>query len=191
MLFLANLVSGGRAGATALIFVYPLDLARTRLVVDVGKGKEQRQFNGLVDCISKIFKSDGLRGLYRGFGTSVLANIIYRGIYSAGYDTLTKIYLRRDSTVVDKFIIAQFVTAIAGLASYPWDTVKRRLMMQSGQKKVLYTSYTDCYNKIRRNEGEKGYYKGALANIIRGAGGSLVLVLYDEFQSLRTTREKD
>ena len=188
MLFLVNLVSGGGAGATALIFVYPLDLARTRLAVDVGKGKEQRQFNGLVDCISKIFKSDGLRGLYRGFGTSVLANIIYRGIYSAGYDTLTKIYLRRDSTVVDKFIIAQFVTAMASLAYYSWDTVKRRLMMQ---KKVLYTGYTDCYNKITSNEGEKGYYKGALANIIRGAGGSIVLVLYDEFQSLRTREKSD
>jgi len=36
------LASGGAAGATSLMFVYPLDFARTRLAADVGKGKEDR-----------------------------------------------------------------------------------------------------------------------------------------------------
>lgn len=35
---MANLASGGAAGATSLCVVYPLDFARTRLGVDVGKG---------------------------------------------------------------------------------------------------------------------------------------------------------
>lgn len=38
--FLANLASGGAAGATSLCVVYPLDFARTRLGVDIGKGIE-------------------------------------------------------------------------------------------------------------------------------------------------------
>ena len=62
----ANLASGGAAGATSLFFVYPLDFARTRLAADVGK-KGSREFNGLVDCLVKITKSDGPIGLYRGF----------------------------------------------------------------------------------------------------------------------------
>jgi solute carrier family 25 (adenine nucleotide translocator) protein 4/5/6/31 len=62
--FMGNMASGGAAGATSLMFVYPLDFARTRLAADVGKAKKtggaaEREFNGLVDCISKIFKSDG------------------------------------------------------------------------------------------------------------------------------------
>jgi len=40
--FFGNLASGGAAGATSLMFVYPLDFARTRLAADVGKGKEDR-----------------------------------------------------------------------------------------------------------------------------------------------------
>ena len=44
------MLSGGAAGAASLCFVYPLDFARTRLAADVGK--ENRQFNGLVDCLS-------------------------------------------------------------------------------------------------------------------------------------------
>lgn len=64
---MGSLLAGGLAGSTSLTFVYPLDFARTRLGVDLGKGPADRQFNGLADCISKIFKTDGLAGLYRGF----------------------------------------------------------------------------------------------------------------------------
>lgn len=40
--FLGNLASGGAAGASSLLFVYPLDFARTRLAADIGKGKGER-----------------------------------------------------------------------------------------------------------------------------------------------------
>jgi solute carrier family 25 (adenine nucleotide translocator) protein 4/5/6/31 len=69
--FLGNLASGGAAGATSLCFVYPLDFARTRLGADIGKGGADRQFTGLGDCLVKVYKSDGLIGLYRGFNVSV------------------------------------------------------------------------------------------------------------------------
>ena len=36
--FAGNMVSGGVAGAASLMFVYPLDFARTRLATDMGKG---------------------------------------------------------------------------------------------------------------------------------------------------------
>ena len=45
-----NMASGGAAGATSLLVVYPLDFARTRLAVDVGKGSN-REFTGTVDAI--------------------------------------------------------------------------------------------------------------------------------------------
>lgn len=54
--FLGNLASGGAAGATSLLFVYPLDFARTRLAADVGKGND-RQFKGMAHCISTIAKT--------------------------------------------------------------------------------------------------------------------------------------
>jgi len=48
----------------------------------------------------------------------------------------------------------------------------------------MYTGTIDCFLKIAKNEGRKAFFKGAWANIIRGAGGSLVLVMYDEFQKI-------
>jgi solute carrier family 25 (adenine nucleotide translocator) protein 4/5/6/31 len=180
--FFGNLASGGAAGATSLMVVYPLDFARTRLAADVGKGPAERQFAGLIDCLTKIKKSDGLKGLYQGFGVSVLGIIIYRACYFGGYDTLKRVLFKDNTSIFFKFLVAQAVTGLSGLVSYPLDTVRRRLMMQSGRKDVMYTGTFDCVRKVFKDEGGRAFFKGALSNILRGMGASLVLVLYDEFQ---------
>jgi len=128
------MASGGAAGATSLMFVYPLDFARTRLATDVGKG-DAREFTGLVNCITKTFASDGPLGLYRGFGISVLGIIFYRAAYFGCFDT-GKVLLFTDFKKANFFAqwgFAQVVTVGAGILSYPLDTVRRRLMMQSGR----------------------------------------------------------
>jgi solute carrier family 25 (adenine nucleotide translocator) protein 4/5/6/31 len=180
--FFGNLASGGAAGATSLMVVYPLDFARTRLAADVGKGPAERQFSGLIDCLTKIKKSDGMKGLYQGFSVSVLGIIIYRACYFGGYDTLKRVLFKSDTSIFFKFLVAQVVTGMSGLVSYPLDTVRRRLMMQSGRKDVMYTGTFDCVRKVFKDEGGRAFFKGALSNILRGMGASLVLVLYDEFQ---------
>ena len=50
--------------------MYPLDFARTRLAADVGK-KHDREFTGLIDCLTKVAKRGGPIALYQGFGVSV------------------------------------------------------------------------------------------------------------------------
>jgi solute carrier family 25 (adenine nucleotide translocator) protein 4/5/6/31 len=181
--FFGNLASGGAAGATSLCVVYPLDFARTRLAADVGKGTG-REFSGLGNCLVKIFKSDGILGLYRGFFVSVQGIIIYRASYFGFFDTI-KSMVSTDPKKVNFFVawgIAQVVTVCSGIASYPWDTVRRRMMMQSGKKEILYKNTWDCAVKIVKNEGLRAMYKGALSNIFRGTGGALVLAIYDEIK---------
>ena len=185
--FIGNILSGGAAGATSLCVVYPLDFARTRLANDMGKGAAERQFTGPIDVFQKIIKSDGVAGLYRGFGISVLGIIAYRGCYFGLFDTGKVLLLRKEATIIEKFIFAQFVTGSAGVVSYPLDTVRRRLMMMSGKKakdsKVTYYSGTmDCFRKVYAEEGIGGFFKGALSNFFRGIGAAMVLTLYDKFQ---------
>lgn len=185
--FLGNLASGGAAGATSLCFVYPLDFARTRLAADIGKGVEQREFTGLGNCITKIFRSDGLIGLYRGFGVSVQGIIIYRAAYFGCFDTAKGMLSDPKNTpLVVSWMIAQTVTTCAGIVSYPFDTVRRRMMMQSGRKKgeILYKNTLDCWGKIYKTEGGAAFFKGAFSNVLRGTGGALVLVLYDEIKAI-------
>jgi len=183
--FLGNLASGGAAGATSLLFVYPLDFARTRLGADVGMGKS-RMYNGLTDCITKIYKSDGMKGLYQGFGVSVGGIIVYRAAFFGGYDTMRDVILAdpKNAPVWQKWMVAQVVTTISGFVSYPFDTVRRRMMMQAGRSDILYKSTTHCWGKILQDEGPKAFFKGAGSNVIRGTGGAFVLVLYDEFKKI-------
>jgi len=184
--FAGNLASGGAAGATSLCFVYPLDFARTRLGADVGKGSE-RQYKGLVDCLSKTVKSDGIGGLYRGFGVSVQGIIIYRAAYFGFFDTAKGMLPDPKTTpLVVSWMIAQVVTTVSGVISYPFDTVRRRMMMQSGlaANERLYKSTMDCWGKIYKSEGGGAFFKGAFSNVLRGTGGAFVLVLYDEIKAV-------
>mmetsp|Transcript_35628 Transcript_35628/g.100873 ORF Transcript_35628/g.100873 Transcript_35628/m.100873 type:complete len:322 (-) Transcript_35628:140-1105(-) len=187
--FAINMASGGLAGAGSLCFVYPLDYARTRLASDVGSGKAS--FNGLGDCLVKTARGpSGILGLYNGFGVSVIGIIPYRGVYFGLYDTMrAKNPYKNDlgiAGVSSKFACAQITAITAGYASYPFDTVRRRLQMQSEKPKSdwIYKGTMDCFGKVVKNEGMGALFKGAGANALRTVGSALVLVLYDQLQGI-------
>jgi solute carrier family 25 (adenine nucleotide translocator) protein 4/5/6/31 len=62
--------------------------------------------------------------------------------------------------------------------SYPIDTVRRRMMMSSGEK-TTYNSSLACAYGILEKEGIGSFFKGALANVIRGVAGAGVLAGFD------------
>lgn len=182
--FVGNCMSGGAAGATSLMVVYPLDFARTRLAADIGK-TEDREFKGILDCVFKIFAKDGPIGLYRGFGISVVGIIFYRAAYFGCFDTGKPFFFpdAKKANFFAMWLFAQTVTVGASFISYPLDTVRRRLMMQSGREgAMMYSGTIDCFRKIAADEGMKAFFKGALSNCIRGTGGALVLVFYTKIQ---------
>eukprot|EP00914_Ancora_sagittata_P029612 GHVO01058667.1.p1 GENE.GHVO01058667.1~~GHVO01058667.1.p1 ORF type:complete len:314 (+),score=30.79 GHVO01058667.1:65-1006(+) len=184
--FGGNVASGGAAGASSLLFVYSLDYARTRLANDAKstKGGGERQFNGLVDVYKKTLASDGVAGLYRGFIPSVAGIIVYRGLYFGVYDSLKPVVLvgSLQGSFLASFLLGWSVTIGAGLASYPLDTIRRRMMMTSGSG-VNYKSMFDAGSQIIAKEGAASLFKGAGANILRGVAGAGVLSLYDLFQA--------
>jgi len=170
----ANVASGGLAGSLSLTVVYSLDFARTRLANDAkGKGGE-RQFNGLIDVYRKTLASDGIGGLYRGFVISCVGIFIYRGLYFGLYDTLKPMLLGDNPNATLSFFLGWAITIVSGLASYPIDTVRRRMMMTSGGG-VKYSGSIDCAQQVIKNEGFMSLMKGAGANILRGVAGAGVL----------------
>lgn len=184
--FSKNIAAGGAAGAMSLCFVYSLDYARTRLANDAKsakKGGGERQFNGLIDVYRKTIAADGLPGLYRGFVVSCMGIIVYRGFYFGLYDTLKPMILGADAGVLTSFLLGYAVTVSAGLASYPIDTIRRRMMMTSGEA-VKYKGSFDCTMQILKTEGIPSFFKGAGANILRGAAGAGVLAGFDSFKKL-------
>ncbi|TPX36968.1 hypothetical protein SmJEL517_g01003 [Synchytrium microbalum] len=184
--FAGNLASGGMAGASSLLFVYSLDYARTRLANDAKsskKGGGERQFNGLIDVYKKTLATDGIAGLYRGFAISCVGIIVYRGLYFGLYDSIKPVLLvgPLEGSLLGSFFLGWSITIGAGLASYPIDTVRRRMMMTSGQA-VKYRSSMHCFSEIVKNEGTSSLFKGAGANILRAVAGAGVLAGYDQLQ---------
>jgi len=192
MFFLTNMASGGLAGAGSLCLVYPLDYARTRLASDVGTGK--REFAGLRDCLVKT-AAKGPRALYNGFTVSVIGIIPYRGVYFGMYDSISELnpYRKAGGIVAlgSKFAVAQTTAITAGYASYPFDTIRRRLQMQSNKPRSewLYNGMGDAASKIVKNEGVTALFKGAGANALRTVGSAMVLVLYDEIKTTLGLKE--
>lgn len=187
--FAVNVASGGLAGAGSLTIVYPLDYARTRLASDVGGGK--KAFNGLADCLTKTIQGPGgFWALYGGFGVSVVGIVPFRGAYFGVNDTLAEMnpYQKRSDAIglASKFAQAQTAALCAAYVSYPFDTIRRRLQMQSEKPKSewIYSGTMDCFQKVMSKEGTSALFKGAGANALRTVGSALVLVGYGEIMAL-------
>jgi solute carrier family 25 (adenine nucleotide translocator) protein 4/5/6/31 len=187
--FATNVASGGLAGAGSLTIIYPLDYARTRLASDVGSGK--KAFEGLGDCLKKTATGPGgVMALYGGFGVSVVGIVPFRGTYFGVNDTLADInpYQKQSDFIglLSKFAQAQTAALCAAYVSYPFDTVRRRLQMQSEKPKEewVYSGTMDCFAKIMKEEGMGAMFKGAGANALRTVGSALVLVGYGEIMKL-------
>ena len=180
-----NVMSGGLAGGTSLVVVYSLDYARTRLAADLKgskKGGGEREFTGLIDVYRKTWAKEGIRGLYAGFVISFIGIFIYRGLYFGLYHTIMPLFPENKVNLTVRFLVGWAVTVLAGLASYPIDTIRRRMMMVAGgAAENKYTGSMDCASQILRNEGVTSFFKGAGANILRGVAGAGVLALFDTF----------
>merc|ERR1711997_298054 len=164
-----NVMAGGCAGTASLCFVYSLDYARTRLANDV-----------------KSVKKGGAEAsrLYSGFVISAVGIFVYRGFYFGLYDTVRPMF-PEGAGAFTSFCLGYAVTVSAGIASYPIDTIRRRMMMTSGGA-VKYNGSLDCAVQILKNEGIPSFFKGAGANVLRGMAGAGTLAGFDEFKKAYT-----
>jgi len=178
-----QIASGALAGGATNTLVYPLIYVRTVLGADLGKNQK---FNGMFDCLKKTIQSNGVASLYNGIGPSTIGIVVYRGAQFGIQDILKSFNpYQKDFTAVglaSKFAVAQVAVSASGIVSYPLDTLQRRLQIEASKPKEqqIYNGMTDCFAKILKNEGPGGFFKGALANVLRGTGAALVLVIYDE-----------
>ncbi|KAK9124675.1 hypothetical protein Sjap_014277 [Stephania japonica] len=182
-----NVASGSAAGAVTSLFLYHLDFARTRLGTDAKECpiNGQRQYKGLLDVYRKTISSDGVAGLYRGFGVSIMGIALYRGMYFGIYDTMKPIILigPLEGSFVASFLLGWSVTTVSGVCAYPFDTLRRRMMLTSGQPQK-YRNTVHAFQQIVYHEGFHALYRGVTANMLMGMAGAGVLAGYDQLQRI-------
>jgi len=181
-----QVASGSLAGGLTNTLVYPLIYVRTVLGADLGKVK---QYNNMLDCFRKTIQNGGFMSLYNGIGPSTIGIVVYRGVQFGLQDTIKAFnpWQKEVSAIglVSKFTVAQVAVSASGIAAYPFDTMQRRLQIEASKPKAdqIYNGMGDCFSKILKNEGAGGFFKGAMANILRGTGAAIVLVMYDEIMN--------
>merc|ERR1712178_460049 len=184
--FSMKLLAGGLAGGLANVVCYPFDFARTRLASDVSAGKGQ--FDGILDCIMKTVKQGGITGLYRGSAVTVAGAFVYRGGQLGLFGQIMDMNPYKQDKgvlgVVAAFTCATVARTITTPFNYPFDTVRRRMMLDSEKPAAerLYTSGINCFIKVMQNEGMAGMYKGLVPELFRGIGGPMVLTAYDRIK---------
>jgi len=115
----------------------------------------------------------------------VVGIIPFRATYFGVNDTFNPFQQERSVRgIASKFVCAQTAAICAAYVSYPMDTIRRRLQMQSEkpQAEWKYKGSVDCLKKIISEEGTTALFKGAGANALRTVGSALVLVLYGEIK---------
>ena len=168
-----NITSAAFAGAISTFVTYPLDFARTKIGVDVGKS-DNKKYKGIFDCLAKYYKLEGIKGIYAGFTITYIGAFFYRGLMFGLHDSKSK-----NNTVIYQYLTTVITTGIAGMAALPLDTVRRRLMIETGFENKNYTGVIDCIRVIYKQEGFIGFSKGGSSNFLRSFGSAFTLVFND------------
>lgn len=131
---LSYFLAGGLAGSSAITIFYPFDFLKTKIATDVGKSKADWELGGVFNCLKIVYNKEGIWGFYTGLSLSLFVVFVYWGIYFGG-SALGKMHLDIINEYKSiKFVYYHLLSISAGVLLHPLDTVRRRLMLQTGRE---------------------------------------------------------
>ncbi|XP_056650079.1 mitochondrial folate transporter/carrier-like isoform X1 [Monodelphis domestica] len=162
------LFSAAQAGAMTLCFTNPLWVTKTRLMLQYDHSPEKRKYDGMIDTLVKIYKADGVRGLYRGFMPGLLGTS-HGALQFMTYEMLKKRYNEHMArmqeaqlSTIEYISIAAIAKIFAVAATYPYQVVRARLQDQH----IYYQGIRHVIRRTWKKEGIQGFYKGIVPNLI-------------------------
>ena len=173
-------LSGTMAGFIAQSTIYPMEVLKTRLAL-----RKTGEFNGISDCVRKVYRKEGIKTFYRGYLMNTLG-IGGVGIDLTIYESLKNMYKEKypdnpQPTTVALLVIANTSSTTAMLCTYPLFLVRTRMQSSSNSKETI----SGIVDKIYRSTGLLGFYKGAFANMAKVApAASIGYLSYEYFSKL-------
>ncbi|CAK9435508.1 uncharacterized protein LODBEIA_P02350 [Lodderomyces beijingensis] len=163
---------GAVAGFANGFLASPIEHIRIRLQTQTASSK---QFVGPIDCAKKIYEIDGIRGIYKGLGPTLIRESIGLGIYFATYEALVAKDLKDHPRLTRAEIKPWKLCLYGGLsgyalwiAIYPIDVIKSKLQTDA-LKNSQYKTSLSVIRDVWKKQGIKGFYKGFLPTILRAA----------------------
>ncbi|XP_031178733.1 mitochondrial folate transporter/carrier [Sander lucioperca] len=164
-----HLVCAAEAGILTLTLTNPIWVTKTRLVLQYNADPGSKQYKGMIDALVKIYRHEGVPGLYKGFvpglfGTShgALQFMAYEEL-KRGYNKYRKVPSDAKLSALEYITMAALSKIFAVATTYPYQVVRARLQDQHN----TYNGVLDVIRRTWRNEGVIGFYKGIIPNVIR------------------------
>ncbi|XP_060600939.1 mitochondrial folate transporter/carrier-like isoform X2 [Ruditapes philippinarum] len=158
-----HIMIASEAGLLTLVLTNPIWVAKTRLCLQYeSRPTDCIKYNGTIDALVKLYKYEGIRGLYKGFVPGVFG-ISHGAIQFMTYEEMKNYYNQRQNrpvdtrlTTVEYLSFAAVSKIIAACITYPYQVLRARLQDQH----VSYSGVIDVVQKILKYEGARGLYKG-------------------------------
>uniref|UniRef100_A0A1D1YXR3 Graves disease carrier protein n=1 Tax=Anthurium amnicola TaxID=1678845 RepID=A0A1D1YXR3_9ARAE len=192
-----DLVSGSIAGGTAVILTYPLDLVRTKLAYQV-VGPSQMNFRvlshteqvykGIVDCVFKIYRSGGIKGLYRGVGPTLYGIFPYSGLKFYFYEEMkTHVPEEHKKDITVKLACGSVAGLLGQTLTYPLDVVRRQMQVEafSGSADAVERGTVESLVLIVQKQGWRQLFSGLSINYLKVVPSVAIgFTVYDVMKSL-------
>ncbi|KAG0290659.1 mitochondrial aspartate-glutamate transporter agc1 [Dissophora globulifera] len=182
--FMSELIAGGAAGGSQVIFTNPLEIVKIRLQV---AGEAAKNSSAPRPGAITIVRTLGVLGLYKGASACLLRDIPFSAIYFPVYAHLKKDLFKEGPD--HRLAISELLMAgaIAGMpAAYfttPADVIKTRLQVEAKKGESTYNGIRDAARKIFREEGFRAFFKGGPARILRSSPQfGTTLMVYEMLQ---------
>ncbi|XP_054418646.1 electrogenic aspartate/glutamate antiporter SLC25A12, mitochondrial isoform X2 [Pteronotus mesoamericanus] len=177
--FFAEVLAGGCAGGSQVIFTNPLEIVKIRLQVagEITTGPR-------VSALS-VLRDLGLFGLYKGAKACFLRDIPFSAIYFPVYAHCKLLLADENGRVGGLNLLAAGAMAGVPAASLvtPADVIKTRLQVAARAGQTTYSGVIDCFRKILREEGPSAFWKGTAARVFRSSPQfGVTLVTYELLQ---------
>lgn len=167
--FIYQFAAGAVAGVSEILVMYPLDVVKTRVQLQTGKGVGDDAYNGMVDCFSKIIKNEGASRLYRGISAPIMMEAPKRATKFAANDEWGKVWRNVFGVPKMNQSLSILTGASAGATEafvvVPFELVKIR--MQDKAQAHKYNGLVDCVRKVVAQEGVLTLYQGLESTIWR------------------------
>lgn len=183
--FVGELVAGGVAGGSQVVFTNPLEIVKIRLQV-AGEAAKSLDVGPRPSAMT-IVRTLGIVGLYKGASACLLRDIPFSAIYFPVYAHLKKDLYGEGPD--HKLTMGQLLIsgAVAGMpAAYfttPADVIKTRLQVEAKKGQSTYSGIIDAARKIYAEEGFRAFFKGGPARIFRSSPQfGTTLMVYEVLQ---------
>lgn len=188
--FSLNIIAGAGSGIMGAIMGSPFYLVKTRMQAysPVFKVGAQTHYRNLIHGLSTIFKTEGIKGLYRGVDAAILrtgaGSSVQLPIYNYAKNTIDRYGIVEDGP--KRHLIASAASGFGVcIVMNPWDVLMTRMYNQKGN---LYKSPFDCLVKTVSIEGPLALYKGFVPHLMR-IGPHTVLTLMFMEQTMKWVKK--